>query len=148
VERWPFPWFDRGWSKLILLAATIVPASLETIGEILHTCDSGVSNESAFIACGLYAAFITGLGLYYSRLRYSLPALAITTLSACTVLTFLVIRLLDFNNPNLNGGRWLIAGLTVLAIFGGGVFFLRAQRLSHQQHYCHEITPRTYLAKR
>ena len=101
VERWPFPWFDRGWSRLILLAATLVPASMETIGEILHTWDSGVSNESAFIACGLYAAFVLGLVLYYDRLRYSLPALAVTTLSTCTVLTFLVIRLLDFNNPNL-----------------------------------------------
>ena len=134
VERWPFPRFDRGWSKLILLAATLVPVSMETIGEILHTWDSGVSNESAFIACGLYAAFVLGLVLYYDRLRYSLPALAVTTLSTCTVLTFLVIRLLDFNNPNLDGGRLLIAGLTVLAIFGGGVFFLRTQRLSHQQH--------------
>jgi uncharacterized membrane protein len=134
VERWPLSWFDRGWSTLILLTATIIPASVETTGEILHTWDNGASSSSAFIACGLYAAFVVGVGLYYNRLCYSLPALAITTLNTCTVLTFLAIRLLDFDQPHLNAGTWLIAGLIVLAIFGGGVFFLRTQRLSHHQN--------------
>lgn len=133
VGRWPLSWFDRGWSTLILLAATILPASVETTGEIFHTWDSGVSSGCAFIACGLYAAFVIGLGFYYSRRRYSLPALAITTLSACTVLTFLAIRVLDFDQPHLNAGTWLVAGLIVLAIFGAGVFFLRTQRLSHHK---------------
>jgi uncharacterized membrane protein len=134
VGRRPLPWFDRGWSTLILLSATIIPASVETIGEILHTWDSGATSDSAFIACGLYAAFVISLGFFYSRLRYSLPALAIVTLNTCTVLTFLTIRLLDFDRPHLDAGIWLVAGLIVLAIFGGGVFFLRAQRLSHHQN--------------
>jgi len=133
ARRWPISWFDRGWSTLILLLATIIPASLETIGEILYTWDSSSSSKSAFIACICFAAFIIGLGFYYSRLRYSLPALAIMTLSVCTVLTFLSIRFLDFDQPHLDAGIWLIAGLMVLAIFGSGVYFLRTQRLSHQQ---------------
>ncbi|MEI9997807.1 MAG: hypothetical protein WDO13_00835 [Verrucomicrobiota bacterium] len=65
--------------------------------------------RSAFLACGLYAAFVIGLGLYYSRLFYSLPALAVITLCACTVLTFLAVRILDFDQPNLNSGTWLVA---------------------------------------
>ena len=133
VGRWPVAWFDRGWSSLILLAATIIPASVETSGEIFHTWDHDISNQSAYISCALYAAFVVALGFYYSRLRYSLPALAIVTLNACTVLTFLAIRVLDFDRPHLSSGIWLIAGMIVLAIFGGGVFFLRTQRLSHQQ---------------
>jgi len=132
--RWPISWFDRGWSVLILLTATIIPAAMETIGEILHTWDANSSSKSAFIACLLYAVFITSLGFYYSRLRYSLPALAIATLSTCMVLTILTIRFLDFDKPHLDAGTWLIEGLIVLAIFGGGVFFLRQQRLSHQQN--------------
>lgn len=132
--RWPLPWFDRGWSTLALLTATIIPASVETIGEILHTWDSGASNGSALIACGLYAALVIGLGFFHSRLRYSLPALAIVTLGTCTVLTFLTIRILDFDQPHLNAGIWLVAGLIILAIFGSGVFFLRTQRLSHHQN--------------
>jgi len=133
VGRWPLAWLDRGWSTLVLLAATIIPAAMETIGEILYTWDPSSSSRSVFIACGLYAVFVIGLGFYYSRWRYSLPALAIITLGTCTVLTFLAIRVLDFDQPNLNAGTWLVAGLIVLAIFGGGVLFLRTQRLSHQQ---------------
>lgn len=131
--RWTLSWFDRGWSTLILLTATLVPAAAETIGEILYTWDPSSSSHNVFIACGLYATAVVGLGFYYSRLRYSLPALAITTLSACAVLTILTIRLLDFDQPHLDAGTWLVAGLIVLAIFGGGVFFLRTQRLSHHQ---------------
>jgi len=134
VGRWPISWFDRGWSTLILLTATIIPASVETVGEILYTWDPSSSSRSAFIACGLFAALVIGLAFYYSRVRYSLPALAIATLSACAVLTVLSIRFLDFDQPHLDAGIWLIAGLMVLGIFGGGVFFLRSQRLSHQQN--------------
>jgi uncharacterized membrane protein len=127
------PWIDRGWSALVLLAAVLIPAAVETIGEILNTWDSGVSSRGAFLACLLYGIGVAGLGFYYSRWRYSLPALALATLSACTVLTFLVIRVLDFDQSHLTAGTWLLAGLIILAIFGGGVFFLRRQRLSHQQ---------------
>jgi uncharacterized membrane protein len=131
--RWPLAWFDRGWSTLLLLLATIIPGTVETIGEILYTWDSSSSSRSAFIACGLYAMGVIGLGLFYSRWRYSLPALAIITLGACTVLTVLTIRFLDFDQADLSAGTWLIGGLIVLAIFGGGVFFLRSQRLAHRQ---------------
>jgi len=134
LTRWPVPWMDRGWSALIFVAATVFPASVETIGEIFRSWDHEVTNSSAFLACVLYAAFVVGLGFYYSRVRYSLPALAITTLSTCTVLTFLTIRLLDFDQAHLGAGIWLIAGIIILSIFGGGVFFLRSQRRSHQQH--------------
>ncbi len=131
--RWPISWLDRGWSTLILLTATLIPASVETIGEILNSWDKYISGHSAFLACALYAAFVVGLGFYYSRLRYSLPALAIITLNTCTVLTFLTIRILDFDQPDLHAGIWLLGGIVVLAIFGGGVFFLRTQRLAHQK---------------
>jgi uncharacterized membrane protein len=130
--RWSPAWVDRGWSSVILLSATVVPAAVETIGEILHSWDSGASGGSAFLACGLYAAFVIGLGFYFSRLFYSLPALAVITLNACTVLTFLAIRVLNFNQPTIDAGTCLLAALIILAIFGSGVFFLRTQRLSHQ----------------
>ena len=117
MARGPISWLDRGGSALILLAAALAPASLETIGEIFHTWDDGSSSGSAFIACGLYGAAVIGLGFYYSRRRYSLPALAIITLSACTVLTNLVVRILDFNRSGLTAGTWLLAGLMILAIF-------------------------------
>jgi len=126
-------WMDRGWSRLILLTVTLVPASVETAGEIFRTWDDGASSMAAFIACILYAALVVGLGYYYSRARYSLPALAITTLSVCTVTTCLAIRVLNFDHADENAGIWLIAGVIILAIFGGGVFFLRTQRLAHQQ---------------
>jgi uncharacterized membrane protein len=132
VERWRYPWFDRGWSAILLLAATMVPASVETIAEILHTWDGDASRGTSFLACAIFAAFVIGLGFYYSRMRYSLPSLALVTLGTCTVLTFLVIRVLNFDRANLGSGTWLVAGLIVLSIFGTGVYFLRVQRLSHQ----------------
>jgi len=134
VAGWPQPWFDRGWSRLILLAATVASAAVETIGEILHTWDYEAHCGDAWLACLLFGAGVVALGLFYSRVRYSLPALAIVTLGACTVLTFLAIRVLDFNDADLHSGIWLVGGVTVLLIFGGGVFFLRAQRLAHQPH--------------
>ena len=131
AEKGRQPWFDRGWSMTLLLAATVVPASLETIAEILHTWDSDASSGTGFLACAVYAVFVIGLGFYYSRGRYSLPSLALVTLGACTVLTFLVIRVLNFDQAKLSSGTWLIAGMIVLSIFGAGVYFLRVQRLSH-----------------
>jgi uncharacterized membrane protein len=132
--RWPITWLDKGWSALILLVGTIVPASVETIWEIFRTWDDGVSSTGALIAGVLYAALTVGMGFYYSRQRYSLPALAIITLGACSVLTCAAMRLLDFDHADENAGIWLIAGVIILAIFGGGVFFLRTQRLAHQQN--------------
>jgi uncharacterized membrane protein len=131
ASRRPPAWFDRTWSTLILLTATTVAASVEVSGEILHTWDSTMPLGGAFLAGGLDAAFVTGLGFYFSRIRYSLPALAIITLNACTVLTILTIRALNFDRV-MDPSIWLFAGIITLAIFGDGVFFLRSQRLSHQ----------------
>jgi uncharacterized membrane protein len=131
--RRDIPWMDKGWSALILLAGTMAAASVETIWETFRTWDDGVSAAGAVIACMAYAVVITGLGYYYSKLRYSLPALAIVTLSTCIVLTSVTVRLLNFDHADNNAGIWLIAGVIILAIFGGGVFFLRTQRLTHQQ---------------
>ncbi len=81
----------------------------------------------------VYAAAIIGLGFYYSRVRYSLPSLAMIALGACTTLTFLVVRVFDLDHANGAGALFMV-GLIVLAIFGAGVFFLRTQRLAHQPH--------------
>jgi uncharacterized membrane protein len=126
-------WMDKGWSALILLVGIMTPASVETIWEIFRTWDDGVSSSGPVFVCVLYTMVVIGLGYYFSKLRYSLPALAIITLSACIVLTSIAIRLLDFDHADKNAGIWLVAGVTILAIFGGGVFFLRTQRLAHQQ---------------
>jgi len=130
--RWPISWLDRGWSNLILLTAVTIPATVETAGEILHTWDYQANNNNACLAFVLYAAFVTGLGFYYSRVRYSLPSLALITLSTCTVLTILATRFIVNDHSDNNSGIWLVMGVVVLAIFGGGVYFLRTQRLSHQ----------------
>jgi len=132
--RWPIAWLDKKGSVLILLTGVIVPASVETIWEICRTWDDGVTRLGPAIVCAFDAALVLGLGYYYSKLRYSLPALAIITLSACTVLTVLFIRLLNFDHADENPLIWLVAGVIVLGIFGGGVFFLRNQRSAHQQH--------------
>jgi uncharacterized membrane protein len=124
-------WFDRGWSRLILLAGIVIPASLETITEILRTWDSSTGNTAAIVALASDTALCVGLGYYFSRLRYSLPALAMITLGACTTLTFLAARIVNIDHPD-NAGALLFLGLIVLAIFGAGVFFLRTQRLAHQ----------------
>jgi uncharacterized membrane protein len=129
--RRPPEWFDGGWSKLLLLAATIAAASVEAIAEILHTWDYDAANSSALAACVLYAGVVVGTGYYYSRVRYSLPSLAMIALGACTTLTFLVIRVFDLDHNN-GAGALLFMGIIILAIFGGGVFFLRTQRPAHQ----------------
>lgn len=126
-------WFDRGWSRLLLLAGLWSPASLETISEILRSWggyhgDSGPA-VAAFIC---YTALAAGLGSYYSRVRFSLPSLAMLTLGACTTLTFLAARVIDIDHADNSAGPLLFLGFIVLGIFGAGVFFLRSQRLTHQ----------------
>jgi uncharacterized membrane protein len=131
AENWRQPWFDRGWSTHLLLTALLVPASIETIAELVRTWDNGVTPGPSVAAVLIEAVLIIGLGFYYSRVRYSLPSLALVTLSACTVLTVLALRVLTRNDFNPDSGILLIAGLLVLGIFGAGVFFLRTQRLAH-----------------
>ena len=138
VREWvatrPPTWLDRAWSRLILLAATAIPASLYTIHQIFDTWNHNDTQGITVFVCFVYAAFIGAFNFFYSRVRYSLPALAILTLSACIVLTCLAIRVIDFDQSTINAGMFLFGGIVVLGIFGGGVFFLRSQRLSHPKH--------------
>jgi uncharacterized membrane protein len=119
-------WMDRQWSAWILLAAGLVSATTETTYEIFRTWDSGASSGLASGVVLAYAVVILGVAFYFGRVRPSLPALALGTLSACWVATILAARMVFTNN---NGGplsgQWFFMGILVLAIFGGGVFFLR-----------------------
>jgi uncharacterized membrane protein len=128
---WPITWLERGWSALIVLLAALVPASIETLVEIVEGWES--RPESCLTVCAIYAVTVILLALYYSRPRYSLPALSIVTLGACTVLTVLAVRFLTGNFDHLDAGVLLICGMAVLLIFGGGVFFLHHQRQVHQE---------------
>lgn len=127
-------WIDQGWSALILLAGAIIPLSIETSWEIFNTWERSASNSGAVFACFAYALVVTGMGFYYSCARFSLPALAILTLNACTVLSCLAIRVIDIDRPNGEAGLFILVGIVILAIFGAGVYFLRTQRLAHQPH--------------
>jgi uncharacterized membrane protein len=133
AARRPPAWLDSGWSVMILLAATLIPASTRTIWDIFNTWDPSSAQTPAWVACLLYAILAAALAYHYSGMRYSLPALAIVTLSACTVLTCVALRVIDIDHEH-GGATWFICGIVVLAIFGAGVFFLRSQRLAHQPH--------------
>jgi uncharacterized membrane protein len=136
AERRRQPWFDGGWSVHLLLAGLLAAASTETVGEIIRTwtysSNGDIKPDAAFGAVAVNAALNCGLGFYYSRVRHSLPALALVTLSACAVLTFLVVRVLSINEQGVDPATLFLDGLVVLGVFGAGVAFLRAQRLAHR----------------
>ena len=119
-------WIDRQWSAWILLAATLVPATTETTYEIFRTWDPVTFSGLTLGAVLAYAVLIFAVAFYFGRVRPSLPALALGTLSACWIATVVATRVVFANN---NGGpisgQWFFMGIFVLAIFGGGVFFLR-----------------------
>ena len=116
-------WLDRGWSAPVLLAATLIPASMETINEI--GSDEG---NNAFIAYMLYATCAIGLGLYYGRVRYSRTALTIITIGAYAVLTALTARTLGIGQPP-SVWIWMDAGVIAFIIFSAGIFYLNTQQL-------------------
>jgi uncharacterized membrane protein len=122
-------WLDRGWASDVFLAATITPASLGVIYETLRTWDNNIPSGAAFAATFVFAVMVFGLGYFYSRVRHSLPSLAIMTLAACSVLTFQAARIIDLPTPSGTSAlHYLVQGLATLLIFGVGVFFLRSQR--------------------
>ena len=119
-------WMDRQWSAWLLLTAALLPATTETTYEICRTWEPNVSSGLAPCAVVLYAVLILAVAFYFGRVRPSLPALALGTLSACWVVTVLAARVVFANTDNSPlSGQWLFMGILVLAIFGGGVFFLR-----------------------
>jgi uncharacterized membrane protein len=121
-------WLDQGWASKAFLAATIAPASLAVIYETLRTWDANTPLGAMFAAAFIFALLVIGLGYFYSRIRHSLPALAIVMLATCSVLTFEVARILDLAHSDESALRYLAQGLATLAIFGAGSFFLRSQR--------------------
>ena len=71
------------------------------------------------------------MGFYFSRVRYSLPALAIVTLGACLTATALAVRVLVTERSGDPTNIWLLLGITILGIFGAGGWFLHEKRLAH-----------------
>lgn len=125
------PWLDRHWSAWILLAATLTPATCETIFEILQTWNwsTSANPSSVFIHCVLalvlYAALIGGIFAYFFRIHPSLPALSMAVLGACCVLITLAARVFVFNGGPDMAGVLMLMAIVILLIFGGGVFLLR-----------------------
>jgi uncharacterized membrane protein len=117
-------WLDLQWSAWILLAAVLTSATTETTYEIGRTWGNDASSWIAPCVVIGHVALILAVAFYFGRLRPSLPALALGTLSACWVMTVLAARMV-FDNASDVSGRWLLMGILILAIFGGGVFLLR-----------------------
>jgi uncharacterized membrane protein len=128
IARRGLSWLDRGWASDVFLAATIAPASLAVIYETLRTWDATTPLGAVVVAAFLFALLVVGLGYFYSQVRHSLPSLAIVTLATCSVLTFEGARIIDLGHSDGSALRYLVQGLATLAIFGGGIFFLRSQR--------------------
>jgi FlaA1/EpsC-like NDP-sugar epimerase len=122
------PWLEHP----ILVTATLVPASVETITDIFDSWDANSAQGLVWIVCLLFAVLIAALGFYFSCIRYALSSLALVTLAACAVLTCLTVRVVNLDRPNTGAWSLLMCGAIVLAVFGAGVFFLRSQRLAHQ----------------
>jgi uncharacterized membrane protein len=121
-------WVDRHWSAWVLLTAVLIPATVETSFEIVRTWDNNIDATawSVTFAVVSHAVLMLGVLFYYGRIRPSLPALALGTLSACWVVMILACRLVFPNQGTPESGQWLLMGFLVLAIFGAGVFLLRA----------------------
>ena len=128
IAKRGWDWLDHGWASDVFLAATIAPASLAVIYETTRTWDDTTPRGAVFVATFLFALLVIGLGYFYSRVRHSLPALAIMTLATCSVLTFEIARIIDLGHSDGGALRYLVQGLATLAIFGAGIFFLRSQR--------------------
>lgn len=127
-------WMDRDWSAWVLLTATLASITTETTYEILRTFDNDtIAAWPATLAVVFQTGLILGFVLYFLRVRPSLPALALCTLSACCVVMTLAARLVFLNHEEPESGQWLLMGILVLAIFGGGVYLLRvaARSISH-----------------
>lgn len=119
-------WVDRHWSAWLLLTAALISITTETTYEIIRTWDGSINAWPTVYAVAFHAILILGVAFYFGRVRPSLPALALDTLSACWMLMMLAARLVLSGHADPLSGQWLFMGFLVLAIFGGGVFLLRA----------------------
>jgi uncharacterized membrane protein len=120
-------WVGGAWSAWIILATALAAGTVETSHEIVRTWDNGADDAGwmAFVAVLLQSGLILALVFYHGRLRPSLPPLALCGLSGCWVLMMLAARMVFLNSGNPESGQFLVMGVLVLAIFGGGVFLLR-----------------------
>jgi uncharacterized membrane protein len=121
-------WLDSGWCREVLLTATLLPMTMEASRELF---DGSYWTGPSLLVQGGYAALAAGLAWYFYRQR-SLPALAIVAVSACWVLTMLVISQIGRVAPGAD--NMLLMALIILGIFGGAGAMLRAasRRFSQQ----------------
>ena len=131
AHRRKIEWLDGGWCAPILVLAVVAAGGTATIGEILESVNRSSNGLGLSLALLLYAGGVAGMGFYFSRVRYSLPSLAIVTLGACITATALAVRVLLAGASGDIVSLWFFLGIIVLGIFGAGGWFLREQRLSH-----------------
>jgi uncharacterized membrane protein len=119
------PWLDRGWFSLLVLTAIYLVAAEQVCIEFSNAMDHHRSNSDVSADFAVYAVIAGLTGWFYTTQRPSLPTLAVATLSTCTFLCFIAGRIILEHASESATGIFFLMGVLILAVFGGGVFFLR-----------------------